>query len=283
VIVIPGLFVGGNVIKGSVVDVRVVTGSVVGVRVVTGSVVGVPVVTGSLVGIIMTPEDVVLVVDDRDVLGKEIVSVNEGGGSDVWTRPSVIGAKVRFEENVGGAIGVFGSVVPGDVVGWRVIMVVDVGVTITMGVVVEVMVMIVVEVGVSVMAPVEVGVNVMPPVEEGVSVMPPVEVGVKVIPPVEVGVIITPGEDVGVGVGVVGGLTIRVAAGGVYAQMRGGQLGPAQGFWRRITVVVTGYHMVTVVVNVTVVGGAGGGARYEKSRYGTGPQSSRGRVCPNEC
>jgi hypothetical protein len=65
--------------------------------------------------------------------------------------------------------------------------------------------------------------------------------------------------------------------------MRGGQLGPAHGFWRRMTVVVVGYHMVKVVVTVTVVGGAGAGARYEKSRYGTGPQSSKVRACPNRC
>lgn len=66
-------------------------------------------------------------------------------------------------------IGVFGIVVPGEVVGVRVIIVVEVGVMITIGLVVLVI------------------------------VIPPVEVGVRVTPGEVVGVI-TGGLDVGVGV-----------------------------------------------------------------------------------
>lgn len=109
-----------------------------------------------------------------------------------------MGAKVKFVENVGLVIGVLGGVVPGRVVGARV----------TIDVEFE---------DIVVLDGIEVGVNVISPVVLGVRVIPSLGVGVKVISPVEVGEMI-------------GGLKVVVAAGGVKAQMRGGQFGPSHGF-----------------------------------------------------
>lgn len=174
--VISGLLVGVSVMPGFVVGVNVIPGVVVGVRVIPGLVVGIGVVFGRLVGTIVTPGDVALVFVAADELGKEIVNVEEGGGSDGWAFANVLGANVNFVETVRPVIGVFGMVV-------------------------------------------------LDGIEVVFKEVPPVEVGVKVMSPVEFGEM-TSG--------------LAVAAGGVNAQMRGGQLGLSHGFLWIITVVVTG-------------------------------------------
>lgn len=196
VMIVPGSFVGVNVFPELYVGLKVVPGLYVGIKVAPGSV----------VAIMVVPTELVLVNDEGDEFdeGFEIVKTDE-----VVRGPlKVMGANVRFEENVGGVIGVpvmgigvsdvlgvIDIVIPGLVggsesvrllenvgpdvlVGEIVMIVVDVGVNVTTGLVVEVSVITVVDVGKIVMIGVLVGSIVVPGVEVGVRVTPIVEVDV---------------------------------------------------------------------------------------------------------